>query len=475
MIVQFKRYGKFLSIFLVSLVLIACQSSEDKADNNSSERSGKVAIVITDAPSDEFSEINLTITKIELLQSNDEDGEKVEIFNGEETIDLLALENYSELFALSSDVPVGTYKKIRLILKKENGIELVKRDVDGNISELHYPKVNGNGKLDLNAKENFEVIANETLFIQLDIDANKSINIVQTGNGKYQFRPVVFVDVITEEFSGKLVRYQGEVRNLDRAGDMFDICLIDSGLSGDVASIADLCLLVDFSVASVFDHMGDELLFSGIEDGQIVSVVGFLKKHNREINGIIEYGKLVAQVIHVGNVESFSVISGLVNGDLNETEDTFNLISENNLSLHVVLNAKSKFFSKSGDVLTRDSIAPNSMLEIHGVYDVNDASIFYATLVIIEPNETDTSVKLYGTVVSTTINPSSLVVATNSGDISISVAGDAMILSVNTALDSSFSEAISLGSLVQAQRVEIYGVRTATGGYLANLILAVSE
>jgi hypothetical protein len=50
------------------------------------------------------------------------------------------------------------------------------------------------------------VAPGETLVLQLDMDANKSIHTVQKGKKQeYPFRPVVFIDIVTDAFRDRHV------------------------------------------------------------------------------------------------------------------------------------------------------------------------------------------------------------------------------------------------------------------------------
>src|SRR5262245_12642202 len=112
-------------IFVLGALLIASLSgcgggSSDMAPPTSAQRA-TVGILLTDAPSDTFSEINATITSVDLLGS----GGPQNVFSGSRTVDLLSLDGTSDLFALANDVVPGTFNKIRLTLSK---LELVRRD-----------------------------------------------------------------------------------------------------------------------------------------------------------------------------------------------------------------------------------------------------------------------------------------------------------------------------------------------------------
>ena len=57
------------------------------------------------------------------------------------------------------------------------------------VLETIVPKL-PSGKLKLKPREPFQVFAGESLLVQIDIDAEKSIKYDEKGNGEWQFRPV---------------------------------------------------------------------------------------------------------------------------------------------------------------------------------------------------------------------------------------------------------------------------------------------
>ena len=82
-------------------------------------------------------------------------------------------------------------------------------------NETYHPKRPGNGKLDLVARDCFNVGPGETVTLQVDVDGGNSIHIVANKKG-FNFRPVVFVDVLNQGFASKLVRVEGEIIKIDR-------------------------------------------------------------------------------------------------------------------------------------------------------------------------------------------------------------------------------------------------------------------
>ena len=88
---------------------------------NNSGGTGAASIFITDAESDLYEKILVTVNAIELIG----DGGHVNIFSGNETIDLKQLEDFSDLFVHAEEVPVGTFSKIRMLI---SAIKLIEED-----------------------------------------------------------------------------------------------------------------------------------------------------------------------------------------------------------------------------------------------------------------------------------------------------------------------------------------------------------
>ena len=217
-----KRLFSIVFLGSVIAVLASCSSSTDTASTTTD--TGSVALLLTDAPSDIFEEINITVIKAELLSDNG----AVIVFQGERTFNLLDLTDV-RIFAIRDGVAAGTYNKIRLTLS-DKGIELVDYNGSNDPAKyvVHYPKLPGNNKLDLNPRGDFTVVAGGTLAIQIDIDANKSIHIVKKDKkDEYNFRPVVFIDIVTDAFKERFVKLHGDIYAIDTLDLSFKLCNTD--------------------------------------------------------------------------------------------------------------------------------------------------------------------------------------------------------------------------------------------------------
>lgn len=257
-------------------------SSHDETSNGSA--AGRVAVFLTDGGAAALakvpsvpeaatspappSKVLVTIERVELLG-----GSTVTLYDGPaRCVDLLDLRAASVLLCLG-DVPAGTYEKIRLTATK---IELV--DAAGVVREVDPL---ANGKIDLNPKGPFTVGPGETVVVALD--AQDSLHVVETGNGKIQFRPEVFVWVRAVPLpwrEGKLVRLQGTVVALSDGTEPSGRWLLldppDAASTRTGGGGTTACLIkVDLGPeASFFDDQELEIAFGDLAVGDDVTAVG---------------------------------------------------------------------------------------------------------------------------------------------------------------------------------------------------------
>ncbi len=472
------RYlGIFFSILFFALLLAGC------GGGGSAGGTGSVALLLTDATTEEFSEINITITGIELLSVT---GEKVTIFSGTKSFDLLKLEDESTLFAVSSGVPALWYEKIRLHV---SDIELIKKD---GVTRI-YPKLPGGGKLDLNPRGQFHVFRGETLVLQLDLDAEKSIHIVETGSGsKYIFRPVVFVDILSGFTKGKLVRLRGLVMDID-AGEMtFNLCPVSRPVHAyspfhddyvDADGYVTRCVPVHNSPeTSYFDNNGDPVLFSDLGEDLFVTAIGHIVIFPTVLEGggegppaigldaiLIEWGEFMRLR---GTVES------LPDGVTRRFE--FDLADNQGFpegtSIEVELQDGTKIFSKHGVELTEADIEVGLRARIDGVLILSgsDPDYLKAALVLLRKYAHHGADKLEGYISS--IDPGLMSLDLFDPDTSLTTCVDitehtgAFLITV-TSTSYTFEE-IDIWSLQVNQDVKIFGYDDSPACFVADTILA---
>ena len=331
---------------------------------------GRVSILITDAPIDRFCQIRATVESIDLLGGSS----RANVFTGPETVDVLALRNYTDAFALNAEVPAGSFNKIRLTLSDLALIECDAAGVPDPESQWDRPKLPGNGKLDLVPRGSVQVVGGEALVIELDLDMKKSLHLHQTGNGKWQFRPVVFVTVSPDET--KLVRIFGTVRDLGSGG--FELCpngavsSVDPDedrRSNDSRECVDVFTDGD---TGIFDETGTRVGLDAIADGDLLTAIGFLGLHDGDDgDSRADDLRLDAQVIELGAAGTFARLPGtVVSAPGNNDIFVFDTTPADDASnaIDVLLQSGTRIFALgSNEELTSAALQPGTTGAVDGV------------------------------------------------------------------------------------------------------------
>jgi len=183
--------------------------------------------------------------------SSDEGGKWISIpVSGPNSFDLLKLQGIDELLG-TAQLQAGRYTQIRLVLTK---VEVA----------LGGGALQGATVLsgELKFVRPFDVIAGETTDIELDFDAQKSVNV--TGSGKVTVKPVVKL-TITNKNSNELASLSGAVSAVDAQAST--ITILPTGqtqpvvlgmtpqtviiLNDDEVTLPDLATLPTGSIATV--------------------------------------------------------------------------------------------------------------------------------------------------------------------------------------------------------------------------------
>ncbi|GEM_PF-1079964 len=282
-----KYFNKFFMLFggfglILGSLITACGSS----DSTGSTQTGTVALLLTDGPTEEFSKVNVTVNEVSLLSDG---GEPVILFSGERRIDLLALQEVEDLFMIHEGVPASTYNKIRLRVSDPEFFKIICDPIDQidpmdpcRIPSTHIHLVAG-GKVDLVPEHPFQVSPGETLVLRLDLDAEKSILIHLSSAFKYQFRPVVFVEVLDKMIErtifvdGEVVSISTETRSflLRRSHPIFhDLDLSDKPIVEEDNDTRHLIRVVVSEDTRIFEASGLPGSFDSLAVGQHVNVRG---------------------------------------------------------------------------------------------------------------------------------------------------------------------------------------------------------
>lgn len=498
---------KFLALSAALLTIAACGGG----GGGSSGSSGSVAplaqvatvgIALTDAPSPEYDQVLATVTSVQLLGN----GAPVTVFSGAETIDLLRLADYSELFAVSDQVPAGTYNKIRLML---SNLELVTLNPDGTVDKSITAKLVANGKIDLNPRGPFVVAGGSTLVITLDFDVKKSLKIKETGHGQVIVRPVIFVDIANGQPAPGLTRIHGLVTAINTDGSLrlCQTALVSSAFDDNRHGGSDRCVRVSTDGnTGVFGPNGLPEQLADLTVGEEATVVGRLRPlddandHDDDNDGINDedddndgrgdhrvadrnhdgeanerFG-LDAYIIEEGLLGTFKRIAGTVTLPVDSATDRFEfdvapgqgLIVDGAIAAQ--LYPKSRIFSAAGVELTRDSLDTGVQAIADSVLAISngEADVLRTALVTVD-DVTVGETAVSGSVLS--VNGNSLRMSTATGDRCVQ-AETADIFLIDESHGSLESTRGSLADLQSGQHINVFGTEGIGGCVIADTILA---
>jgi hypothetical protein len=463
---------------------------------------GSVGILLTDGPTDQFAEINATITEISLLGG----GSPRVIFSGTATVNLLALESHSELFALADDVAPGTFNKIRLTL---SALELVRRDAAGNVTARIRPPLPGNGKLDLNPRGSVRVVPGQTLLIELDLDMNKSIHFVNNGK-ELRFRPVIFVRILNDTAKSRLVRLSGIIRDLETEPRAFDLCaamqdaprlrietamhsgrrekcievLLDeaTGVSGPNGAPIDFDALVEGDPATAVGHLrrnDDDDSSSGRGNGDDDDDDEDEDEDEDDEDGHDGSVRLDAVVIEAGKPGTFVQLNGTIDTALDTATDRFDFLVgagqgfTPDTTLSALVQEGTRIFARDGTELDEAAIKVDVEATLDGVLQLSStADDTLRTALIVVDTEADASTTLSGNILTLDAATRSFNMSTTAGDRCVRVPADADVFLITIANSGFTSERGEFSDLVAGQRVDVYGEQAVDGCVVADAVIA---
>ncbi len=495
----------FVLILFATLTMGGCGSETkgEKPQTTVSLKTGNVAILVTDGFTDDYANVYLTVTDITLLS----DEGQVQIFAGEKRYDLLKLRDESSLFSVSSNVPVGMYDKIRLTVKE---IRLIPKDT----TQAHVtPALPANGKVDLIPSKPFAVTQGKTLMLQFDMDAEKCFKVVTSGNDrKVIFRPVVFIDVLDSQFSGKLTRLDGRVKEKDLESRSFMLCpgdmqkhqAVDLSRHGMKKSTAmsRLCVKVvaDENV-SFFDSVGMATDLITLMNDDYVNVVGRFQEESPvataesdhddddEKDDSPEYSERIvfkAELIAVGIPGTFVTLRGTVDSPFDNDSSSFDMLVNESQGLlpdtilGIELSPGTRIFSRRGDLIDPSLIVEGTPLTTAGIIRIsNDETDVMKTLLILLDTEAVMKTTKVEGVLSDTAPDSPLfnIKLSDTETACVNVSEESLIYFIMKDGEGNghTSEAIALQDLKDGLDADIYGTYDDDGCLAAEVILAEKE
>jgi hypothetical protein len=359
--------------FAMVLALTGCGGGSGSSNNGGAQgvsvpQVGGITLLVGDGPLDNVEEVWIGIREIRLLG---DDGQVTITEGSLDPIDLLSLRNITELIA-SDEVPAGEYSKIRLLI---DTLEIL--ETEG--SPLVPVQLPANGKIDLNPQGAFEILPGEDLVVQIDIDLDRSIQIVETGNSQYRFRPVVFIDVLDQAENLRLTKIFGTLQEDDDVAE---------GEEPDEPPNYDLCVAIDMNPCVDVDvDTNLETVLLDADGVEVVPAEDFIVPAEVHVFGHYFIGAaggefFRAKLIVVAPENGLTPIDGVVNSDV--VDDAFELLDDTESTRVLIGNAL--LLDEIGAALEVD-IAPGQEAEawaLNTQLDIAEAGDFPAILVQID-------------------------------------------------------------------------------------------
>lgn len=444
----FLRRSATAILFVMIFFLASCGGGSGGSNGISPQDpgTGRVVILLTDMPTDDFEAINLDVTEAILIG---ESGQHT-VFTGNTRINLLDLQNYVQPIALA-DAPVGTYTKLRLRI---NNLELVEHDG----TTTHNPPLPANGKIDLLDQGGFDVLAGRTLVVEIDIDANKSIHVVQTGNSSYRVRPVVKVNFTNIGLPDKFARVEGRIDTiLDATAGTFVLCALDN---------SDMCIDVDLNDdGCVLDVNGQPTTFDTLAAENIVVVIGRYVRVNNEL-------AIAAAFVEQGAASQYR---GTVNSKPGD-DGTFLMIDRDGNEITVELQKDcTRVFGPDGEITDGTALQIGVGIEVEGVLippaTDDDPTLLRAAMILIDGDDEDE--QLSGTIADPVVEPN-FHLMTAGGDMCVDVEDGAIITLVSDG--GATMEPGTFADLKAGQSADAFGELGTDGCFVANeLVVQIAE
>lgn len=177
-----------LSVLLGAAALVACGSSLTDPARDLGEGQGGLTVLLTDAPFpfELVSQANVTINRVDIVSDNEG---ILTIAEGEQTFNLLDLQNGVTAVLAQADLPAGTFPQIRLIVSSASVVLN-----DGATFDLFVPSGAQTGIKVL--LPDFSVDAGGNVTLTLDFDVSESFVVMGNPDTPAGIRGFIFKPVV---------------------------------------------------------------------------------------------------------------------------------------------------------------------------------------------------------------------------------------------------------------------------------------
>lgn len=241
------------------MLAIAGCNDDDNGTGGTSQR-GSMVLMMHDAPIDEMKEAWVTVESVTMIGADDDSASGEVVLNESVRMDLLALDSTAQILA-AADVQAGAYNKIRLQISDP---EFVRND--DSVFAGEDIQLVANGHVDLNTQGDVFIVGNEVTVVSLDLDVENSVQINQTGNGRYILRPQIFVDTDVSDEEGIIIS-NATIVSIDLSTNQFTVSTSETEANIDITVITT-------QETDIVTIGGAQLALASLLIGSTVDVVG---------------------------------------------------------------------------------------------------------------------------------------------------------------------------------------------------------
>ena len=282
-----RKFLLFIISALLSLAVAACGAGNgDDAQNTRENGKGTLAVNLTDASTDQYKAIYITIDEVQVHLGGDENNAanwvSLEMPQSPVTVDLLELVNGVREDLGLVTLPAGEYTQLRMILghTPDSYSNLLSQvhpfanyliDQENTVRELKIPSGFNTGIKIVNG---FTIQAQETTELILDFDASRSV--VRAGKSdNWHLKPTIKV---AEESEHVIV--QGKIT--DTAGNAVQGALVS--LQNYDAGATDAKDRVSIQAATLTDEFGYYMLFISPGEYNLVAYKSGYQVHSTGVS-----------------------------------------------------------------------------------------------------------------------------------------------------------------------------------------------
>lgn len=262
MTTRWSRRSALLAVPVAAVIIFAAVgcSDDDNGTGGTSQR-GSMVLMMHDAPIDDMTEVWVTVESVTMIGADMDSSSSGEVVLSESVrMDLLALDSTAQILA-AADVQAGAYNKIRLQISDP---EFVRND-DSVFTGSDIQLV-ANGHVDLNTQGDVFIVGNEVTVVSLDLDVENSVQINQTGNGRYILRPQIFVDTDVSDEEGIIIS-NATIVSIDLSTNQFTVSTSETEANIDIT-------VMTTQATDIVTVGGAQLALASLLIGSTVDIVG---------------------------------------------------------------------------------------------------------------------------------------------------------------------------------------------------------